>query len=65
MDILSAPGCKRIIVDPGYLKSLNRSNVSLKWDAIDAIVENGIRLKTGVVVSLDVIIFGTGYSIVS
>jgi len=42
----SAPGCKRIIVDPRYLKSLNRPNVSLKWDA------------------LDVIIFGTGYSLV-
>ena len=61
---LSAPGCKRIIVDPQYLESLNRLNVSLKWDAIEAIVEDGIKLKTGVFVPLDVIIFGTGYALV-
>ena len=61
---LSAPGCKRIIVDPQYLESLNRPNVSLKWDAIEAIVEDGIKLKTGVFIPLDVIIFGTGYSLV-
>lgn len=60
-----APGCKRIIVDPQYLKSLNRPNVSLKWDGIETIVENGIKLKTGVVIPLDVIIFGTGYSLES
>lgn len=59
-----APGCKRIIADPQYLKSLNRPNVSLKWDAIEAIVEDGIKLKTGAFVPLDVIIFGTGYSLV-
>lgn len=58
-----APGCKRIIVDPGYLESLNRPNVSLKWDAIETIVEDGIELKTGEIVPLDVIIFGTGYSL--
>ena len=61
---LSAAGCKRIIVDPQYLESLNRPNVSLKWDAIEAIVEDGIKLKTGVFIPLDVIIFGTGYSLV-
>ncbi|RDB21175.1 Baeyer-Villiger monooxygenase [Hypsizygus marmoreus] len=55
------PGCKRIIVDPGYLESLHRPNVSLRWDAIKGIVENGIELKTGEIVPLDVIIFGTGY----
>lgn len=61
---LSAPGCKRIIVDPQYLESLKRPNVNLKWDAIEAIVEDGIKLKTGVFIPLDVIIFGTGYSLV-
>ncbi|KAJ3503773.1 hypothetical protein NLJ89_g8287 [Agrocybe chaxingu] len=56
-----SPGCKRIIVDPGYLDSLNQPNVSLKWDPIESIVEDGIKLKTGEIVPLDVIIFGTGY----
>ncbi|KAF9475842.1 FAD/NAD(P)-binding domain-containing protein [Pholiota conissans] len=58
-----APGCKRIIVDPDYLESLNKPNVILTWDRIESIVENGIKLKTGEVVPLDVIIFGTGYSV--
>ncbi|KAF8921179.1 hypothetical protein CPB85DRAFT_1269723 [Mucidula mucida] len=58
-----APGCKRIIVDPGYLSSLNRKNVTLRWDAIDSVVEDGLLLRSGEVVPLDVIIFGTGYSV--
>ncbi|KAL0949998.1 hypothetical protein HGRIS_010007 [Hohenbuehelia grisea] len=57
------PGCKRIIVNPGYLDALNRPNVKLNWDGIESIVEEGIKLKTGEVIPLDVIIFGTGYSI--
>ncbi|KAF9469173.1 hypothetical protein BDZ94DRAFT_360082 [Collybia nuda] len=57
------PGCKRIIVDPGYLESLNQPNVSLRWEAIDSIVEGGIKLKTGEIIPLDIIIFGTGYSV--
>lgn len=60
----SAPGCKRIIVDPGYLECLNQPNVSLRWEGIDRVVESGIKLKTGETVPLDVIIFGTGYSLV-
>lgn len=51
-------------MDPGYLGALCRPNVSLRWEAIEGIVEDGIRLKSGDVVSLDVIIFGTGYSLV-
>ncbi|KAF5389896.1 hypothetical protein D9757_003713 [Collybiopsis confluens] len=56
-------GCKRIIVDPQYLECLHWPNVQLKWDGIESIVENGIKLKTGEVVPLDVIIFATGYSV--
>jgi len=36
----------------------------LNWDGIDSIVENGIKLKTGEVVPLDVIIFATGFSVI-
>ena len=57
-------GCKRIIVDPGFLKGLHRENVELRQDAIDSIVEEGVKLKTGEVVPLDVIIYATGYSLV-
>ncbi|THU87244.1 FAD/NAD(P)-binding domain-containing protein [Dendrothele bispora CBS 962.96] len=57
------PGCKRILVDPGYLQCLHRPNVTLKWDTIESVVEDGIKLKTGETVPLDVIIFGTGFSL--
>lgn len=60
----SAPGCKRIILDADYLTSLKRPNVSLRWDSIERVTEDGIELKTGEVILLDVIIFGTGYSVV-
>jgi len=39
--------------------------VSLNWDGIEEIVEEGIKLKIGEVIPLDIIIFGTGYSTVS
>lgn len=53
-----------MIVDPGYLSCLKQPNVSIKWDGIDCFVEDGIKLKTGEVIPLDIIIFGTGYSLV-
>jgi cation diffusion facilitator CzcD-associated flavoprotein CzcO len=59
-----APGCKRIIVDPGYLDSLHRPNVTLSYDAIKNIVPEGVRLETGEIVQLDVLILGTGFSLV-
>ncbi|KAF8911968.1 hypothetical protein CPB84DRAFT_1671255, partial [Gymnopilus junonius] len=62
-NLIPTPGCKRIIVDSGYLQSLKQSNVCLRWDTIDSIVENGIKMKSGEVIPLDVIIFSTGYSV--
>lgn len=62
-DGIAAPGCKRIIVDPDYLSCLNRRNVSLNWESVDGIVENGIRMRSGEVIDFDVIIFGTGSSL--
>ncbi|KAG6868707.1 hypothetical protein C0993_011645 [Termitomyces sp. T159_Od127] len=59
----AAPGCKRIIVDPGYLEALHKPNVSLSWDAIKGVVEEGIELKSGKVLPFDVIVFSTGYSL--
>ncbi|KAH7889434.1 hypothetical protein F5I97DRAFT_1994531 [Phlebopus sp. FC_14] len=58
------PGCKRIVVDPGYLAALHRPNVSLRWDTIQEIVEDGIMLSTGEKIPLDVIIFATGFYMV-
>ncbi|KZV62263.1 FAD/NAD-binding domain-containing protein [Peniophora sp. CONT] len=56
------PGCKRVVLDPGYLASLHRPNVDLNWTPIDSVCPEGLRLATGEVVPLDVIIFATGFS---
>uniref|UniRef100_A0A0W0FLE3 Protein kinase domain-containing protein n=1 Tax=Moniliophthora roreri TaxID=221103 RepID=A0A0W0FLE3_MONRR len=58
-------GCKRIIIDPDYLKSLHRPNVEVTWSPIDCVAPDGLKLRSGEVVPLDVIIFGTGYSVES
>ncbi|KAI5480947.1 hypothetical protein MNV49_006757 [Pseudohyphozyma bogoriensis] len=58
-------GCKRVIMDPGYLESLHRSNVDLVVGPIDEITEKGIRTKDGKMYDLDVIILGTGFDLTS
>jgi len=50
-------------VDPGYLESLHRPNVTLTFDEIDRFVPQGVQLKTGDIVALDVLILGTGFSL--
>lgn len=39
--------------------------MSLRFDPLDSIAEEGVKLKSGEVVPVDVIIFGTGYEVVS
>ncbi|KAF8643890.1 hypothetical protein AX16_008906 [Volvariella volvacea WC 439] len=56
------PGCKRVIIDSGYLEALRRKNVSITWDAIECIEQDGIRLVTGELIQLDVLIYGTGFT---
>jgi len=56
--------CERIIVDPGYLGSLHCPNVTSTYDEIKRVVPEGVQLKTGELVPLDVLIFGTGFSVV-
>ncbi|KAG2356270.1 hypothetical protein BDR07DRAFT_1613182 [Suillus spraguei] len=55
------PGCKRSVADRGFLKSLYRSNVTLNFDGISEIVENGIITKTGEILPFDVIVYATGF----
>ncbi|KAH7912239.1 hypothetical protein BJ138DRAFT_814110 [Hygrophoropsis aurantiaca] len=59
------PGCKRIIVDPGYLAALHQPNVDLVWEGVAEIVENGVKLKNGEFIPLDIIILGTGFLLVT
>uniref|UniRef100_A0A0W0FEU3 Monooxygenase n=1 Tax=Moniliophthora roreri TaxID=221103 RepID=A0A0W0FEU3_MONRR len=58
---LLAAGCKRLVLDAGYLKSLCKPNVDMNWDGIERISEVGIVTKTGEQLPFDVIIFATGY----
>ncbi|KAF7360618.1 hypothetical protein MVEN_00793500 [Mycena venus] len=55
-------GCKRMLLDTNFLKSLHRPNLTLNWDGIQSIFEEGIVTKNGEKLSFDVIIFGTGFT---
>ena len=57
-------GVRRLCIDTGYYETFNRDNVSLvdlREDPIDRIVPEGIRLASGAVVELDVVIFALGF----
>ncbi|QRV78305.1 flavin-containing monooxygenase/FMO family protein [Ceratobasidium sp. AG-Ba] len=56
-------GCRRVILDPDYLFSLNRPNVELEWGPISEIVTDGIVTKSGKKIDVDVICFATGFEI--
>ncbi|CAE6431472.1 unnamed protein product [Rhizoctonia solani] len=56
-------GCKRLVLDPGYLESLHRPNVDMEWDPIARIVSDGIETKSGNKHQFDVIAFATGFDI--
>ncbi|CAE6459034.1 unnamed protein product [Rhizoctonia solani] len=58
-------GCKRFVLDSGYLESLNRPNVEMEWDPITNIVPDGIETKSGHKHQFDVIAFATGFDITS
>ncbi|KAF8205375.1 hypothetical protein K438DRAFT_1670245 [Mycena galopus ATCC 62051] len=55
-------GCKRMLLDTGFLRSLHRPNMNLNWDGIQSICENGIVTKLGEKLPFDVIIFATGFT---
>lgn len=57
-------GCKRVILDPGYYKSLNRPNVDLAWGGVKEILEDGLFTGKGEKYQFDVLVYGTGFKIV-
>lgn len=56
-------GCKRMILDPGYLDSLKRDNVDLYNGEIDHVSEHAVHMKDGTEIPADVIIGATGYDV--
>ncbi|KAF7360682.1 hypothetical protein MVEN_00800000 [Mycena venus] len=55
-------GCKRMLLDTSFLKSLHRPNLKLNWDGIQSISDDGIITKKGDKLPFDVIIFATGFT---
>lgn len=54
-----------MLMDTGYLADLHRSNMTLKFGGVARITEEGIETQQGEEIPLDVIIFATGFVVVS
>ena len=48
----AAFGCRRIVIDQGYLQSLGRPNVRLTFDNITRVEPHGVVTETGVYILL-------------
>ncbi len=55
-------GCKRILLSNEWYQTLQKQNVSLITEDIEAIVPSGIKTKDGKIHELDCIIYGTGFA---
>lgn len=56
-------GCKRPSMSNDYLRSFNRTDVSLVTDTIESITEHGVRTVDGVHHDVDVLICATGFKL--
>ncbi|KAJ3483533.1 hypothetical protein NLI96_g6247 [Meripilus lineatus] len=54
-------GCRRFIVDSGYLSALHQDNFDVNYEGIAEFTESGIITKKGNKLDFDVIIFATGF----
>ncbi|MCB9032771.1 MAG: NAD(P)/FAD-dependent oxidoreductase [Chitinophagales bacterium] len=54
-------GCKRILLSNDYYPALNRDNVEVVTEGIDAITSKGIKTKDGKQHEFDLIVFATGF----
>jgi cation diffusion facilitator CzcD-associated flavoprotein CzcO len=55
-------GCKRRVLDNGYLKSLQRDHMHLTNEPISHIEEDGIVTESGNKIEVDIIVTATGFS---
>ena len=46
-DTNEVPGYKRVVLDPGYLKSMQQPNVIINFDIIEEVLEDRLVAKTG------------------
>lgn len=56
-------GCKRILISDDYLPAIQRDNVELVTDGIDAVTASGVRTKDGRERAVDVIVMATGFKV--
>lgn len=57
-------GCKRKVMDTGYLECLHRKNVELiAEDPVEELTASGVRTKSGRELSADAIIMATGFQV--
>lgn len=57
-------GCKRKVMDTGYLECLHRENVELVADdPVEELTANGVRTKSGRELSADAIVMATGFQV--
>jgi len=56
-----ALGCKRIALSSDFYPALARDNVSLQCSEIAAIEPQGMRMRDGRLIELDVLVFATGF----
>ena len=56
-----APMCRRLIMSPNYYPSMQRDDVELVTESIEAIEAEGIRLRDGRLLPVDVIVLATGF----
>jgi cation diffusion facilitator CzcD-associated flavoprotein CzcO len=53
--------CKRPTISDKYYPIFNHDNVHLVTEAIDSVTPNGLRLRSGEEIGLDIIVYATGF----
>ena len=56
-------GCKRVLVSDDYYPALTQEHVHLVTDPIEEVTENSVRLRGGGEVEVDVLVYGTGFTV--
>ena len=56
-------GCKRILMSNDYYPALRRENVTVETAGIERVTERGVVTADGVEHEVDVIVFGTGFTV--
>ena len=53
--------CKRLVVSPDFYQAIQKPNVELVTDAIEAVEPGGVRTRGGALHELDVLVLATGF----